>query len=412
MQKVKMMKKYADLIAEAGLDAGPKKDVAIYAEVEMYEFVRYLVAELYKYRVKHIAVHHTDQSLLRQALINTPDSRFPLIAQEGLQALKDEAAKGFDRLLLCGAGLETVKRLPLARSRLFAEAKANAESPWLMRYEQGSLASCTAVVPTKNWAKELYPELTPSQSYTKLWEQIYAVCRIDTAGNPALNYQRHLAQLAGKAAALNKLHFQSLVLSSATTGTKLTLTLPIKHIWRYGVAEDAKGLHFLPAIPVEGVYTSPHSHGTNGIVYGTRALLSQGERIEGFWLRFEGGKVVDFGAKTGLEALRSLIFYDDFSFRLGVVSLIEEPTVLGRAETVFGNALLDSESSSMVALGNSLAQCFENGTAMDPTQLRSHGLNRSRIQLNLPIGAADLQAEGETEDHRRIVVFAGGKWQL
>ena len=42
MKKVKMMKKYADLIAEVGIGANSNQDIVIFASVEMAQFVHYL----------------------------------------------------------------------------------------------------------------------------------------------------------------------------------------------------------------------------------------------------------------------------------------------------------------------------------------------------------------------------------
>ena len=52
----------------------------------------------------------------------------------------------------------------------------------------------------------------------------------------------------------------------------------------------------------------------------TRPFSFLGSRIEGATLRFSGGKVVDFDAKAGLDALRSLLNTDEGARRLGEVS--------------------------------------------------------------------------------------------
>ena len=55
MQRVKMMKKYADLIIRNGLNTQARQDVAIIANAEMHTFVGYFVAELYKMHVHSVA---------------------------------------------------------------------------------------------------------------------------------------------------------------------------------------------------------------------------------------------------------------------------------------------------------------------------------------------------------------------
>lgn len=412
MQKVKMMKKYADLLAEEGLASGPKEDVAIYADVEMYGFVRYMVGELYKNRVKHVVVHYTDQSLLRQELINTPDTRIPWLIHDEEQGLEDEVNKHMSRLVLLGESYMTYKRMPNDKAKLYREARENSLGQLLDSYRKGDIVSCYAPVPTKSWAKALYPSLTPSQSYDRLWENIYGICQIEDEGNPALSYHKHIVELNRKAEVLNKYHFESLHMVSLATKTDLTVSLPIKHLWHTAYKEERKsGFKYLATIPAERVYTSPHSHGTNGVVHITQPVWIQGSKITGIWLKFDGGKVIAFGSDQGEESLKPIIQYDDFSFRLGEVSLVSKSLSLARLkDDPFGNCILDAASAVTIALGNSDPECFEDGINMDATELRSHGLNQSRLRFHLPIGSEDLTIVGETEEGKKTTVFKAGEW--
>ena len=66
MKKAKMMKKYAALIANIGINANSKQDVVIKAPVETYAFVRYLVMELYSAKARNVYVDWYDSSTTRQ----------------------------------------------------------------------------------------------------------------------------------------------------------------------------------------------------------------------------------------------------------------------------------------------------------------------------------------------------------
>ena len=49
---------------------------------------------------------------------------------------------------------------------------------------------------------------------------------------------------------------------------------------------------FLPNIPTEEVFTAPHKEKVNGIVYGTKPYVFNGQLIKGFHVTFKDGRVV------------------------------------------------------------------------------------------------------------------------
>jgi len=82
------------------------------------------------------------------------------------------------------------------------------------------------------------------------------------------------------------------------------------------------GVYFVPNIPTEEIFTMPHKDKVNGKVVSTKPLNYQGTLIKDFYFIFKDGKVVDFDAKEGYEALKSLLDLDEGSSRLGEVALI------------------------------------------------------------------------------------------
>jgi aminopeptidase len=77
-------------------------------------------------------------------------------------------------------------------------------------------------------------------------------------------------------------------------------------------------------MPTEEVFTCPQKTWVNGTVVSSMPLNYNGNLIEQFPLMFKKGKIVDFSAKTGYEALKNIIETDGGSHYLGEVALVPE----------------------------------------------------------------------------------------
>lgn len=69
------------------------------------------------------------------------------------------------------------------------------------------------------------------------------------------------------------------------------------------------------------VFTSPNSNTVQGEIFVDLPVSYSGTTIEGIYLKFEGGKIVDYTAEKGFEALQKIIETDEGSHRLGEVAL-------------------------------------------------------------------------------------------
>ncbi len=66
---------------------------------------------------------------------------------------------------------------------------------------------------------------------------------------------------------------------------------------------------------------------------------------------FEGGRVVDCGARIGADMLQSILDTDEGARRLGEVALISKNTPIRESETLFYDTLYDENASCHLALG-------------------------------------------------------------
>lgn len=161
---------------------------------------------------------------------------------------------------------------------------------------------CVLSVPTKAWAKKVFPDLKEDMAVEKLWENIFNIVRIDKE-DPVKAWEEHLNNLADKVNFLNdqkltKLHYKS-------KDTDLTIELPKGHIWCGGGEYNKNKRYFVANMPTEEVFTLPLKTGVNGIVKSTKPLNYSGNLINNFTLKFQNGRIIDFSAEEGYETLKN-----------------------------------------------------------------------------------------------------------
>ena len=74
---------------------------------------------------------------------------------------------------------------------------------------------------------------------------------------------------------------------------------------------NARGEEFMANMPTEEVFTAPDSRRVDGYVSSTKPLSYAGTIISGMKFTFKDGKVVDFSAEQGEEALKNLLAIDE-----------------------------------------------------------------------------------------------------
>ena len=163
-------------------------------------------------------------------------------------------------------------------------------------------------------------------------------------------------------------------------------------------------------MPTEEVFTSPDRMRADGIVYSALPLIHHGNRVDRFWLRFEAGEVVDFGAERGYDTLKSILETDEGARRLGEVALISKNTPIREGETLFYDTLYDENASCHLALGVGFPECYEGGYDLEGDELAARGVNVSSTHVDFMIGTDDLDITGILPDGTEVPVFVNGQW--
>jgi aminopeptidase len=258
------------------------------------------------------------------------------------------------------------------------------------------------------WAHKVFPDKTPDEALTALWNHIFHATRVDTP-DPVATWKAHSEELGHRVEALDRAHFACLRYRGP--GTELTIELPARHRWLGGGATDSHGVYFVPNIPTEEVFSAPQRNGVNGTVRGTMPVLLQGTIVDGVRLRFEEGRIVEYDATQGREALGHLIETDEGSHYLGEVALVtsDSPTF---ATFPLYNTLYDENVSCHLAIGAAYPECIAGAHEMTPEQLLEAGANKSAAHWDFMVGSSELEIDGETADGQRTPIIRSGAWIL
>jgi len=265
---------------------------------------------------------------------------------------------------------------------------------------------CIAALPNERWAKSVFGDT--EDAYQRLYLYILQMCMIDKK-DPALawdNFIKNSNIIKNKLDELKirEMHYRNFL------GTDLFVGLPEQVRW----LNQDKGTQFgkmIVNMPSYEIFTTPDWRKTEGIVYSSRPLFYSGSLIEEFWLEFHKGKVINCGAKKGLNTLKQMLTETENADYLGEVALVPYDSPISNTGLVFNNILFDENASCHLALGRGFPKCIPNNTCLSVEELQNLGVNYSLLHVDFMIGTCDLEIEAETPYGRKLI-FKDGNFNL
>ena len=399
---------YANLLVKKGVALARGQELVLQAPVEAADFARRVVRAAYRAGAGHVTVLWVDDTVSRLTYENCPVEFFEHTPSWQVEQLNSLAEAGAAFLFLEGQDPAALKGVDPAKPATAARAHNTECRSFRDGMDFGKNVWCIAGVPVVAWAREVFPTLSPAEALYRLWVLILEVARAD-GEDPESAWETHNASFEKTKRFLNSHRFDALRYESSN-GTSLTVGLPEGHVWDGGAGRTQDGVTFFPNIPTEEVFTSPDRLRADGVVHSALPLVRAGQMVRDFWLRFEGGRVVDFGAEQGREVLRHIIETDENSCRLGECALVSKNTPIRQSETLFFDTLYDENASCHLALGMGFPECLEGGVNLDKDELLARGVNQSSTHVDFMIGTDDLNIWGVAADGTETPVFVNGQW--
>ncbi len=406
--KATVLRKYADLIARAGVAVTKGDTVIVVAELDQPKFVEYVVEACYKAGAKKVTVEFTHQPLeklhVRHRSLKT------------LSAVEDWEVKRFEhyidvlpsRIWLVSEDPDGLKGMNFAKYAKGAQARSKIIKP-LRDQMENKYKWCIAAVPGKKWAKKLFPDLRPAAAVEKLWEAILHASRAD-GDDPVEAWRLHNVDLKARCDYLNNLGIESLHYTSKN-GTDFTVGMIPEGLFCGGSEDtEGKGETFEPNIPSEEVFVSPMRGKAEGIVYSTKPLSYNGQLIEDFSIRFANGKVTEVKAAKNEDLLRTIVEMDEGASYLGEVALVPYSSPINKLGFLFYNTLFDENAVCHLALGRGFTNTLRDYEKYTEEERKAMGVNDSIIHEDFMIGADDLSIVATCRDGKEVQIFKDGEW--
>ena len=406
--KKTVLKGYARLIARTGAAVQKGQPVIIVAGLEQPEFIELLAAECYRAGASEVEVDWRHQPLTRLAVRYKSAKKLCEVKawEEEKQRWQTEALPA--RIVVLSEDPDGLAGIDQAKYAAGMQARYQKLRPYIDARENRE-QWCIAAVPGEKWAKKVFPELPKGRAVERLWEAILS-CSRALEGDPLENWRLHDLDIKARAEALNAMGLTALEYRDPN-GTELRVGLIPEALFLGGAERcPVNGVEYNPNIPSEELFVTPRAGDAEGVVHATRPLAVQGVLIEDFWLRFEGGRVVELHAEKNEDALRTLVGMDEGAAMLGECALVPYESPIRESGILFYNTLFDENAACHLALGRGYSSNIRDYEKYSLDELRAMGVNDSMVHEDFMIGSAELDITGLTASGERLPIFRSGGW--
>lgn len=406
----KRLDKYAEVLVKCGLNVQKGQNVVIRSSAENAFFVRKVVEKAYEAGAGKVIVEWNDPYIQRLHFEHQSEEQLCEIKDYAIEEQKDHFESGSCFLSLTSPIPEIMKGIDskkiAARNKVFSNRMQA-----FAKYTSANLTQwCVAAVSNPVWANKVF-ENDPNAN-EKLWDAILSATHVDENNDPVKEWVKHNEQFANRIKKLNALNFKQLHFKNKK-GTDLKVDLVPHHIWAGGceTTQHTK-IVFNPNMPTEEIFTMPYRDHVNGIVYATKPLDFNGTLIEDFYLEFQDGRVIRYGAQKGEEALKELVEFDEGSHYIGEVALVPYHSPISEMNVLFYNTLFDENASCHLALGRAYEMTVQGGENMSKEELKQAGANDSLLHVDFMFGSEDMEVTGITWDNKEIKVMEKGDFVI
>lgn len=402
------LEKYARLLVGLGVNLQKGQYLLLDIDAENYELARVITREAMARGAADVVIHWSDWGVDRE--------RAAFSTREGLDEVEPWETESYRRYIDQGAcSLRIIPAYPTAfdgvdpaKAGAVQRHSNNTRNILRQGTAEKNMHWCIATAPSVNWARYLFPELEPAAAVDKLWDVLFTVCLIDE-GDPIENWLASMNENGKYSVILNQCALDSIHFYNSH-GTDLTIGFHPEVKWVGGMAAEYTPELFLPNIPTAEVSTSPDKFRVDGTVAASRPLMLNGTVVEDFGFTFKEGRVVDFYAKKGGEALKELLDTDEGSRYLGEVAFVQCDSPLAKTGLLFMETLLDENAACHLALGRGFNVLFDGLSGTDFQAWDKLNLNHSSVHVDFMFGTDDMQAQLCLRDGRKGLIFREGKF--
>lgn len=409
MQKTRL-RKYARLLVTVGINLQPGQEVRIDAAVDQGDFVKLVTEEAYRAGASKVTVEWAFQDLVLLHYRYQTAEQLCTIPQWQEEKMKEQAEKLPCRIVLVSEDPDGLKGLDQRKMQKAAAARHKRMEKYIDAMEN-KYQWVIGAVPSKAWAKKVFPEETGAKAVEKLWELILNSVYVGKENDPVKAWEKHNEEFRERADWLNQNDFDYLEYKDKN-GTDFKVWLNSQVVWAGGGEETQSGIYFNPNMPTEEIFTTPLAGKCEGTLVASKPLSYQGQLIENFSITFENGRAVSCKAEKGEEVLRTMLAMDEGASMLGEVALVPHDSPISRSGVMFYETLFDENASCHVAMGRGFSNLLKGYEEMTKEEWTEHGINDSMIHVDFMIGTKHMEITGTRRNGEKVPVFSKGNWCL
>ena len=406
---LRTMKKYAQAVVELGVNVKEGQYVVINSSIRQSKFVHCLVEECYKRKARFVKVEYSDDEVSKLTYKNVEEKTYIENTKQNLYRLRNYTKILPVQIYVEDSDPDVFKGIDISKAM-----KARIKTyPKVKKYRdmmENKYQWVIVAMPSKEWAKKVFPNDTPSVAFKKLEDAILKTTRIDN--NAVNNWKEHIKELQEKSQILNDLNLDYLEYKSSN-GTDLKLKLMPNHQW-ISARENALGsnIDFTANMPTEEVFSMPSYDGVDGVVVSTKPLSLRGKLVEDFKVYFEKGRAYKVEARVGQEVLEELLSDDEGSRHLGEVALVPYNSPINESGILFFNTLFDENASCHLSFGAAFKNNIKGYETMTDEDFKKMNFNESMNHVDFMIGSKDLSIIGTKFDGTKVQIFKDGNWAI
>lgn len=382
-------------------------DVLIVSSLEGAPLAQAITEYCYKAKAKRVTLVYSDEKASRLHFLYQDEATLtdiPSWEAEMKNSYKGKHAVTIrilteDPHLYDGIDPRKVAARSRATHKAFAEYYDNAMA--------NKIRWTLCAVPGEEWAKTVFPDLSPSKAVARLWDLIIKSMRLDEK-DCIKAWQDFQAKSLERIEKLNSMNLKQLRYRNSL-GTDFTVGLPEGAYFSGAKEYTVYGAPFCANMPTEEIFTLPDKNTGNGRIVASMPLVHNGTVIENFWISLKDGVIVDFNAEKGYETLKNIIETDEGSRHLGEIALVQYDSPIQNLNTLFYNTLFDENASCHFAIGEAYP-LIRGAEKMTREQLDALGVNRSGEHVDFMIGTPDLSITGISADGAEIPIFRNGNF--